>query len=268
MNIIIGKKFTAPPARGEDGIGHCDGQPWRYRSCYIDMRSNRIADIDEAVGITWGSSAIFEKCVIRGAAKLFLCGCGDDPSDPHVRAELGKRVILRECVLMDFVRRGPEVQDGMIVEMYDSLVCWGSPDHFADDGLRGWLTLPMDDACKWQRVFGAWAHNGGAVFAQSCVFLPTYDAPLWQRIISRISHFGQAINERGFLRGMFHRDAWLSGYKRALTSGPKGYVEAYNCYAPKGYLIENHTDPMSEYMAMKKVSQLKKMERALRMVCR
>lgn len=241
------KLICEPDRIGGHGLEVCGEDKFAVmQGSIIDMGNVAIADIDEAVGITHGGAAFFTCCVVSGAAKLILCGCGDAPDDPKVQAEEGKRVVFKNCILLDFCRRGPEVQDGMIVEMEDcAIVNWGSPNHFCDGGFREWLRLPWKDEHKWQRAFGAWAHDGGRIHARNCVFINFVEAPLWQRIVSRISHFGQAVAERGFFRALFHRDAWLSGYKRGLTAGPGGVVSAVNCYASKGVVIDNLESAMS-----------------------
>ena len=241
--VISTTPFVDKPV---DGIGMCDGNHYYFRDCIIDLTNWPQEKTDEACGITWGSSAVFENCVIRGAGKLILGGCGDDPDDPEnekirdkILAERGKTIDFRYCILENFCRRGPEVQGGMVVGLYSSLVFnWGYNKKFDT------------------RAFGAWAHNGGVINANKTIFLKGDGPTLWHWLLDHIKHFGQAVNERGFFKALFHRDAWLSGYKRALTAGPDGVVTAEHCYATEGLVVDNHKDPMNEKEAYERLTEL------------
>ena len=103
--------ITAPGAGGH-GLDMSDGQPWLVEDCLIDLSACPLNQLDEAVGVTWGSSAVFRRCVIRGAGKLVLCGSGDTDK---WNVERGKTIIFEDCILEDFGRRGPEAQSGMRV---------------------------------------------------------------------------------------------------------------------------------------------------------
>ena len=89
----------------------------------IDLSACPLERLDEAAGITWGSRAIFRRCVIRGAGKLILCGSGDADK---LAVERGKVVIFEDCILEDFGRRGPEVQSCMWIILRRCLIRnWG-----------------------------------------------------------------------------------------------------------------------------------------------
>ena len=248
MPIIENKLITTTPwkegDKPKDALGMCNGMHWDIKNCIIDLTDWPAYKTDEACGITWGSSARFENCLIRGAGKLILCGCGDDE---WVDKERGKHVEFHKCVFENFGRRAPEVQDGMTCAMYDCLI-------------QGWGFYEKFDT----RVFAAWAHKGGSIYAEKCVFLPQYSVRPWYWLKDHWNHFWQCVNERGFFRALFHRDAWLSGYKRALTAGPDGVVKAVNCYAPRGYVIDNHEKPMDAMIAMVKYHELTGMAEKLR----
>ena len=88
------------------------------------------------MGVVWGSSAVFRRCVIRGAGKLVLCGSGDTDK---LNVERGKTVIFEDCILEDFGRRGPEAQSGMRVMLRGCLIRnWGAPDRFDVRSFASW----------------------------------------------------------------------------------------------------------------------------------
>lgn len=257
MPIIENKLITDTPwVEGDepkDGLGMCNGMHWDIKNCIIDLTDWPMYKTDEAAAVTWGSSATFENCVIRGAGKLILCGCGDDPDEAKseeirqkILAERGKTVTFKNCILENFGRRGPEVQDGMIVNMHDCLVFnWGCNDKFDT------------------RAFGAWAHKGGEINAYDTLFLKGERPTLKHWFQDHIKHFGQAVNERGFFRALFHRDAWLSGYKRALTAGPDGTVHAMHCYTTAGLVVDNHDNPMSSEESYSRLMTLVEIKKRL-----
>ena len=108
---VAGQRIIAPDAGGH-GVGISDGEDWLVEDCIIDLSACPLDQLDEAVGVTWGSSAIFRRCVIRSAGKLVLCGSGDAAK---AAVERGKVVIFEDCILENFGRRGPEAQSGMRV---------------------------------------------------------------------------------------------------------------------------------------------------------
>lgn len=243
-NRLITSTDWKPGDEPRDGLGLChNGYHWDVRDCIIDLTNAPKGSVDEAASVTWGSSASFTNCVIRGAGKLVLCGCGDDDK---VHLEQGKVVTFKHCILENFSRRGPEVQNGMVCHLNDCLVYnWGDNDLFDI------------------RAFGAWAHKGGSIFARNTVFVQDNDPTLKHWFQDHINHFGQAVNERGFFKALFHRDAWLSGYKRALTAGPDGYVVAMNCYASAGLVLDNWESDMSDTDVINLVTELKLMKQEL-----
>lgn len=217
MTEIEGRYFNHPGSQG-DGLTLCDGNSYRIKNCLFDMSANSLEDIDEALGITWGSSAVVENCVFRGAGKLVLCGSGDADrkADEH-----GKKVVFMNCIFENFGRRGPEVQDGMMVELNNCLIRdWGEPSRFT------------------VRSFGAWAHGKGShiralstIFMQDSLFTRNFLADM-------IGHIGQAWNDRG-IKGILSRDAWVPGRARALTASDGGCIDAWNCYFNKWWLMGN-----------------------------
>lgn len=118
-----GQTITAPDAGGH-GLDMSNGQDWLVEDCLIDLSACPLDQLDEAVGVVWGSSAVFRRCVIRGAGKLVLCGSGDTDK---LNVERGKTVTFEDCILEDFGRRGPEAQSGMRVMLRGCLIRnWGA----------------------------------------------------------------------------------------------------------------------------------------------
>lgn len=244
-NKLITSTNWKPGDDPKDGIGLCDKQHWHIKNCIIDLTKAPEGSVDEACGITWGSSAVFENCVIRGAGKLVLCGCGDSEKE---YLERGKSVSFTNCILENFSRRGPEVQGGMEAFLFNCIVAnWGDNDQFDT------------------RAFGAWAHDGGIIKASGTIFLQGNTPTLKHWLLDHVNHFGQAVNERGFFKALFHRDAWLSGYKRALTQGPGGSVEAVHCFASDGLIVDNWLSKMNQEQALELTAALKLMKSNLAM---
>ena len=238
--LLSNKIITEPPHIGADGVGLTSGNHWEIWDCIIDMTNVPDKAVDEAVGITWGCSANFHDCVIRGAGKLILCGCGDDEKRS---LEEGRRVTFDHCLLENFSRRGPEVQDGMHCTLRSCVVRnWGFLDKFN------------------VRAFGAWAHKGGSIEAVDCVFeQPGKYAPFNYWIKDHLAHLGQAFNDSK-LFGIFSKNAWRSGFRRALTASAGGSVTAHHCRTNhKEIYIENNSDVMDKLMADDLVGELETM---------
>jgi len=244
MPIMVDLQITEPPSGEMDGFGRSDGLHYEVRNSLIDLSACSLSVLDEAVGITYGSSAVFDNCLIRGAGKLVLCGCGDREKIP---LEQGKTVTFRHCILEDFGRRGPEVQDGMIVRLENCLIRnWGEPSRFDT------------------RSFGAWAHHGGIIHAKGCVFdQPTFWRGWKYMAEDSWNHFWQACSEQGPLAAFSSR-TYLPGVCRGLTAGPGGRVDASGCHAAKPWIvIENHSNPMSRDEALELVNYLESLRAAL-----
>lgn len=232
------------PGDQGDGVSFWDGASHVVEDSVIDLSACDLDEIDEALGVTYGSSVVVKNCVIRGAGKLVLCGCGDADK---VAVETGKIVVFKDCILENFGRRGPEVQDGMQVTLHNCLIRnWGDPDRFN------------------VRSFGAWAHGENSIImAANCVFWQDNGrfGRYWFKDL--IGHIGQAFNDTKF-RGLFSRDAWRPGNCRALVASDGGYVRADNCWANHSWLaIENHHDAMGEAQAMSIVGTLENMKHRL-----
>lgn len=227
----LGPDFT-----GDDGIGMCEEDEYIIEDSIIDLSAWPLDAIDEAVAVTWGASATIRRSVIRGAGKLFLCGCGDDD---HVKQETGKRVVLEDCLLENCGRRAPEVQDGMICEMERCVIReWGAPDRFC------------------VRNFGSWAHHTGVILAHNCVWQQSWKWDNWLKDL--IWQVGQAWNDEG-LNGLFRLQTWIPGICHALTATAGGYVYAEKCRSPWWCIMHGRDGRMDATDAKILIAQLERM---------
>lgn len=245
--FIERKRITMPSSKGGDGLPLCDGQYWVIRDSIVDLSACPLCLIDEAAGITWGSSALFENCVIRGAGKLVLCGCGDKA---HVAEETGKSVTFIHCILEDAARRLPEVQDGMHAILQGCLVRnWGEPERFNYDPEHP------------DRAFGAWAHGGGSLSAVGCVFWQDGFARPWGQFWRDIAHHvGQAVNDEGLL-ALLNPRTYMPGVCRGLTASAGGYASAQRCWANKWWISlgQNAAAGMTRAEAFELIADLEEM---------
>jgi len=236
MKNIIGVKITRVNQLGEyytknDGLGMCSPLGYKIMNCTIDMADD---DCDEATAVTWGANATFNNCIIKNAGKLVLCGSGDKEK---AQLENEQKVYFENCILENFGRRGPEVQAGMKVFMNNCLIKnWADPEFFD------------------VRSFGAWAHHGGEIYAQNCVF--------WQdefrfNIADFLCHAWQSLVDESII-SMWFPTKYIPGCCRGLTSGRDGYVKARHCYKNKWWIrLENHFDPMSRDEAEELIIKLR-----------
>ena len=245
--VIEHQRITKPGQLGlgftpDDGLGLWLNREYIVRECIIDLSALPLEELDEAAAVTWGASATFERCVIKGAGKLLLCGSGD----AHKReVEQGRRVWLKDCVLEDFGRRGPEVQAGMRVVLEDCLIRnWGKPDRHT------------------VRDFGAWAHHGGRIDAVGCVFWQdTFWRPwrqFWGDCVGRV---GQAWNDERW-RGLLRLSTWLPGVCLALRATAGGEAFAWCCWRNRWWIAfpwRRTTALMAKADALKLVADLEDM---------
>lgn len=231
MIEIAYQRITRPEQLGfqyadKDGLGLWDGKAYHIHDCIIDMSQCDPDDIDEAFSVTYGSSALVERCVIRGASKLILCGSGDKNV---AEVEKYKTVEFDSCILEDFGRRGPEVQAGMQVIMRKCLIRnWGSTDYFD------------------VRSFGAWAHHEGSITAVNCIFIQENTIFSKNFFVDLVSHVGQAVNDEGLL-ALLKPSTYLSGICRGLTATCGGKVAALSCYKNRWWVkMEGAKGRMSE----------------------
>ena len=251
MIEIRNKRITRPGQLGagytsDDGIGMYQPLTYEVEDCIIDLSAWPVEELDEGAACTWGASTTFKRCVIRGAGKLVLCGCGDDDKVP---VESGKKVELIDCILEDFGRRGPEVQDGMQVLMHGCLIRnWGKPDRFT------------------VRNFGSWAHRGGRIDAVGCVFWQdSFWRPLKQMIADLCDHIGQAWNDEG-IRGLLRLSTWIPGVCKGLLATNGGEAYAWACWRNHWWIAmpwRHTTEMMDDSDAEQLIEGLEQMAAAL-----
>ena len=246
--VIRGRRITAPGQlgpefTGDDGLGmYRDGKSYLVEDCIIDFSNLPLDQQDEATSVTWGASATYRRCVVRGAGKLLLCGSGNED---HVPQETGKQVKLIDCLLENFGRRGPECQDEMHVVMEGCLIRnWGIADRFT------------------VRNFAGWAHKGGKITAVKCVFWQdSFWRPLRQMWQDWTDHIGQAWNDEGF-RGLLRPSTYLPGVCRGLFATDGGEAWALQCWKNKWWIClpwRQTTAAMDETDAKILIARLEKM---------
>lgn len=235
MREVREQRITAPDAGGH-GLDMSDGQSWLVEDSIIDLSACPLERLDEAAGITWGSRALFRRCVIRGAGKLLLCGSGDADK---LAVERGKTVIFEDCILEDFGRRGPEVQSCVRVIMRRCVIRnWGIGSRFT------------------VRSFGAWAHDGASIRAEDCVF--------WQDGFWQSGLRGFVVDLANWIGWCFNRRDWnplhwlLPGVCRGLTASQKGKVSASRCWTNRWWIrLQGHRGPrMSKREALALMAEL------------
>ena len=213
---------------GDDGIGMYQPLSYIIEDCIIDFSGLSLDEQDEAVGVTWGASATFRRCVIKGAGKLILCGSGDKDK---VNVEAQKRVMFYDCVFEDFGRRGPEVQNGMHATLHNCLIKnWGMPGRFT------------------VRNFGSWAHRKGRIDAIGCVYWQdSFLRPLRQFCADLADHIGQAWNDEG-IRGLLRLSAWIPGVCKGLYATDGGEAHAWQCWKNRWWIMLpwRHTTAMMD----------------------
>lgn len=228
MIFIQNKIIKDIEKESKDGLALNDGLEYLIKNCIIDLSD--IDNVDEALSVVNGSSAEISNCIIRGSCKLILCSSGDKDK---INLEKGKTVIFNNCIFEDFGRRGPEVQNDMKIILNNCLIRnWGNINKFS------------------VRSFGSWAHHGGHIIANNCVFQQTklkYNlSEIKYFILDKINHIGQAYNDEGLI-GIFKRKTWKSGLLWGLVSTANGYVEANNCWkSNKSIILENSKNELSD----------------------
>jgi len=240
MNLI-----TTPNAHG-DGIT-CFGPESKYgaaenvyksadaiviENTIVDFAALSLSEQDGGIDCVDGANVLIKNCAVRNVGKAMLIG-NEDPGGGF------SQVVMENCVIENFGRRGPEAKNGSIVTMRRCVIKnWGH--RFTD------------------RSFGAYAHQGGAIRAESCVFWQDSFFPggLRQFVKDLGAHIYQAWKD-GSRRP---RDYLLPGACRGLTAGPGGRVEAVNCTKNKWWIvIEGHEGPwMPEDEAMEMMESLGK----------
>lgn len=188
----------------------------------FDLRQCPHADQDEIITGVDGARVHLSRCLILGGIKALLAGNGDHPGNDARYA----RWDLEDCVIMDAGRRCPEVQDCVELTMRR---CW------VHDWGRAFDV----------RAFGAWAHRGGRLVAEDCLFTQSggiFSLGLRTTIADIFAHIGQAWNDEG-LPGLLRWQTYLPGVCRGLTSSTGGLVLATRCFRNRPWIRIDNCDP-------------------------
>lgn len=128
-NLYIKNTFLQANGEWSGGLELFDGRQHSLRNCVIDLSGAELDKMDEALSFSWGCFGEVSNCVIRGAGKLVLLGCGDADK---LKLERGREVFFSNCIFENFSRRAPEVQDGMRAILKNCLICnWGTASRFS-----------------------------------------------------------------------------------------------------------------------------------------
>ena len=238
MNID-NKIITTPSELGNDGLAIKDGTHWTISNCIVDMKDyyTDLSEVDEAIGIVKGSSATFNRCIIRNASKLILAGTGDNED---IINETGKQVFFYNCLFENFGRRGPEVQNGMEIYLDHCVIRnWNHPEYFDT------------------RSFASWAHHNGKIYMSNCVFIQDSFMPsLFLFIKDFVNGIGQAWNDEK-LKGLFKLTTYIPGSCKGAFATCNGYIDLNNCYKNKWWIyLENSKGNMDKQDAELLISKL------------
>ena len=214
---------TGPTTPGGDGIiASGPGHVTVISDKVFDWRDVPTSQQDEVISSKNGANVRIQRCLIIGGIKALLAGNGDHPGNDARYA----RWDLEDCVIMDAGRRCPEVQDGVELTMRR---CW----------VHNWGRR-FD-----VRAFAGWAHRGGKIVAEDCLFTQEdglFSLGLRDTMIDLANHVGQAINDQG-LAALLRLRTYLPGVCRALTSDTGGLALATRCYRNRSWIQLENCDP-------------------------
>ena len=189
----------------------------------FDWRDVPTSQQDEVISGVDGANVRLQRCVILGGIKAILAGNGDHPGNDMRFGHWE----MEDCVIMGAGRRCPEAQDGTTVTMRRCWVHdWGS-------------TFAV-------RSFGAWAHRGGKIIAEDCLFTQSSGLlgfGLLNTFIDLANHVGQSVNDYG-LGALFRPRTYMPGICRALTADTGGQVIATRCYRNRRWISIDGCDPL------------------------
>lgn len=219
---VYGGVSTGPETPGGDGliaygprtVTDVQQRVYDWRACPKDVQDEIISGVD-------GAEVWLSGVVILGGIKALLAGNGDHPIHDSRHA----RWHLEDCVIIGSGRRCPEAQDGTEVYMRR---CW----------LHDWgSTFDV-------RAFGAWAHRGGKIVAEDCLFTQAGGrfSLGFNMVQDFVHHVGQAINDYG-LAALLRPRTYLPGICRGLTADSGGLVLATRCYRNRPWIRIDNCDP-------------------------
>lgn len=220
---VVGHVSLGPESPEGDGLVAIG--PHRMTSVLLstyDWRSCPVDTQDEVISGVNGARVLLRSVVILGGIKAILAGNGDHPGND---SDLGHWEI-EDCVILGSGRRCPEVQDGVSLTMRR---CW------IHDWGRHFDT----------RAFGAWAHRGGRIIAEDCLFTQSsglLGLGLRNTVVDLANHIGQAVNDEG-LPALLRPRTYLPGICRGLTADTGGFVLATRCYRNRSWIRLENCDP-------------------------
>lgn len=220
---IRGGVCTGPDTPLEDGVT-AQG-PYRVTIIsdrVFDFRGYPTSQQDEVISGVNGATVRLERCVILGGIKALLAGNGDHPGNDINCAHWD----MEDCIIIGAGRRCPEAQDGTTVTMRR---CW----------LHNWgRTFDV-------RAFGAWAHRGGRIVSEDCLFTQSgniLSLGLRNSLVDVANHIGQAVNDYG-LSALLRLRTYLPGVCRGLTADTGGLALATRCYRNRRWIRIENCDP-------------------------
>lgn len=196
-----------------------------WRACPKDIQDEIVSGVDGAVVRLSG-------VVILGGIKAILAGNGDHPINDIRHA----RWHMEDCVIIGAGRRCPEAQDGTTVTMRR---CWVHDWGQAFD----------------VRAFGAWAHRGGRIVAEDCLFTQSggrLALGLRNSLADVAKHIGQAVNDNG-LAALLRPRTYLPGVCRGLTADTGGLVLATRCFRNRPWIRIDNCDPFMSRDAARRI---------------
>ncbi|WP_298032474.1 hypothetical protein [uncultured Desulfovibrio sp.] len=224
---IVGGICTGPASPGEDGLTvYGPGGAVEIVGRVFDFRGVPAADQDEVISGVDGSVVRLRGCVILGGIKAMLAGNGDHP----VADAAGAHWELSDCAIIGSGRRCPEAQDGVTVTMRR---CW------VHDWGRAFDV----------RAFGAWAHRGGRIMAEDCLFTQSaglLGLGLGNTLRDVANHIGQAVNDYG-LSALLRPRTYLPGVCRGLTADTGGLALATRCYRNRRWIRVEGCNDFASY---------------------
>ena len=226
MEVIENRIIDTPTTDGGDGLVlYGPDREYLVRNCIFDYTKIDKSKQDELLSFVQGPKVKIDGCVFIRGIKALLAGNGDNPFDDGGKG----RFEITNSAFLYAGRRCPEAQDGVIVNMRS---CW----------IHNWgETFDV-------RAFGAWAHRGGRIFADNCVFTQTYSPTIKERLLDFGKHVGQAFNDKGGLR-------FISGFNRGLVSGKDGEVISTRCYRNRKSIALDNCAEYIDFMQARKIIQ-------------
>lgn len=204
--------------------------------CIFDFRSVPLSEQDEIVSSVNGPKVIIRNSLFLGGIKALLAGNGDHLINDSATA----RWDLKNCVIIDSGRRCAEAQDCTVVTMRK---CW----------VHNWGRV-FD-----VRAFAAWAHRGGKILAEDCLFTQSgglLSLGIKNTVLDLCNHVGQAVNDEG-LKALLWPKTYRPGITRGLTQDNEGVVLSSKCYKNKPWIcVENCSSFMKKDEARMIVQQI------------